>query len=72
MCMPIWHSEVVEVQLQNRYGTMHGGCMATLVDTVGTSALCTVVSCLWLGIRIQLTYKRGMSADSPRFALTFN
>ena len=32
---------VSAVQLQNRYGTLHGGCIATIVDTVGSAALVT-------------------------------
>jgi acyl-coenzyme A thioesterase 13 len=28
--------------VQNRYGTLHGGCVATLVDVVSTVALLTV------------------------------
>lgn len=31
----------VSPQVQNRYGTLHGGCIATIVDTVGTAALLT-------------------------------
>ena len=29
------------LQVQNRYGTLHGGCIATIVDTVGSAALVT-------------------------------
>ena len=27
---------------KHRYGTLHGGCIATLVDTVGSAALVTM------------------------------
>ena len=32
----------VRPRVQNRYGTLHGGCVATLVDVVSTVALLTV------------------------------
>ena len=32
----------VRPRVQNRYGTLHGGCVATLVDVVSTAALLTV------------------------------
>ncbi|KAG2450492.1 hypothetical protein HYH02_004993 [Chlamydomonas schloesseri] len=32
----------VRERVQNRYGTLHGGCTATLVDTLTTAALLTV------------------------------
>ena len=32
----------VTPRVQNRYGTLHGGCVATLVDVVSTVALLTV------------------------------
>ncbi|WIA42983.1 hypothetical protein OEZ86_009521 [Tetradesmus obliquus] len=32
----------VTKKLQNRYGTLHGGCIATLVDVVGSAALVTL------------------------------
>lgn len=32
---------MVDHSLQNAYGTLHGGCTATLVDVLGTMALLT-------------------------------
>ena len=32
----------VRSRVQNRYGTLHGGCVAPLVDVVSTVALLTV------------------------------
>lgn len=32
----------VHKRVQNRYGTLHGGAIATLIDVVGTAALLTV------------------------------
>ena len=32
----------VRASAQNRYGTLHGGCIATAVDVISTAALVTV------------------------------
>jgi len=49
-------SMMIVPQLQNRYGTMHGGCMATVVDTVGTAALCTVSAKAGVSLSISIDY----------------
>lgn len=40
----------------NRYGTLHGGCIATLVDTVGTAALVTVSPKGGVSLSINVNY----------------
>lgn len=40
----------------NRYGTLHGGCIATLVDTVGTAALVTVSTKGGVSLSINVNY----------------
>mmetsp|Transcript_6413 Transcript_6413/g.15984 ORF Transcript_6413/g.15984 Transcript_6413/m.15984 type:complete len:164 (-) Transcript_6413:956-1447(-) len=45
--------------VQNRYGTLHGGCVATLVDVVSTAALVTVSAAP--GVSVDL----GVSFMSP-------
>lgn len=39
--------------VQNRYGTLHGGCIATLVDVVTTAALVTVSD--FSGVTLELS-----------------
>ena len=60
-----WRSEVraepgvvrcalpVSASVQNRYGTLHGGCVATLVDVVSTAALVTVSD--YSGVTLELS-----------------
>lgn len=50
----------VAARLQNRYNTLHGGCIATLVDTVGTAALLTVSARSGVSLNINVNYLRGM------------
>ncbi|KAK9845554.1 hypothetical protein WJX84_003688 [Apatococcus fuscideae] len=40
----------------NRFGTLHGGCMATLVDTVGNAALRTKLDNTGVSLHIATTY----------------
>jgi acyl-coenzyme A thioesterase 13 len=40
----------------NRYNTLHGGCIATLVDTVGTAALITVSDQTGVSISMSCSY----------------
>ena len=43
----------VTPSVQNRYGTLHGGCVATLVDVVTTAALVTVSD--YSGVTLELS-----------------
>eukprot|EP00891_Asterochloris_glomerata_P004867 jgi/Astpho2/4867/gw1.00069.118.1_t len=43
-------------KVQNRYGTLHGGCVATLVDTVGSAALVTKVENAGVSLHISVDY----------------
>jgi acyl-coenzyme A thioesterase 13 len=43
----------VSESVQNRYGTLHGGCIATLVDVVTTAALVTVSD--FSGVTLELS-----------------
>ena len=44
------------MQVQNRYGTLHGGCIATIVDTVGTAALVTMSPISGVSLSISVDY----------------
>ncbi|KAL4421379.1 hypothetical protein ABPG75_010670 [Micractinium tetrahymenae] len=46
----------VTLAVANRYGTLHGGCIATLVDTVGTAALVTVSPKGGVSLSINVNY----------------
>ncbi|CAL5219115.1 g889 [Coccomyxa viridis] len=48
----------VEPRVQNRYGTLHGGCIATLVDVVGSAALVTVSERSGVSLNISVDYLR--------------
>ncbi|GAB4813667.1 hypothetical protein N2152v2_000713 [Parachlorella kessleri] len=54
----------VRTRVQNRYGTLHGGCIATLVDTVGTAALLTLNGRSGVSLAINVDYLRGMPGGS--------
>ncbi|KAL6771902.1 hypothetical protein ACKKBG_A28220 [Auxenochlorella protothecoides x Auxenochlorella symbiontica] len=45
-------------ELQNRYGTLHGGCIATLVDVVGSAALLTKIEKSGVSLNISVNYLR--------------
>lgn len=42
--------------MQNRYGTLHGGCIATLVDVVSTAALVTVSEKAGVSLSMNIDY----------------
>ncbi|KAG2493276.1 hypothetical protein HYH03_008413 [Edaphochlamys debaryana] len=42
--------------VQNRYGTLHGGCTATLVDTVSTAALLTASPHSGVSVGLSVNY----------------
>ncbi|EFN54601.1 hypothetical protein CHLNCDRAFT_135083 [Chlorella variabilis] len=42
--------------VSNRYGTLHGGCIATLVDTVGSAALVTASPKGGVSLNINVNY----------------
>lgn len=46
----------VSSKMQNRYNTLHGGCSATIVDTVGTAAIATVHQDLGVSLSININY----------------
>mmetsp|Transcript_38618 Transcript_38618/g.85934 ORF Transcript_38618/g.85934 Transcript_38618/m.85934 type:complete len:189 (+) Transcript_38618:109-675(+) len=46
----------VTQKVSNRYGTLHGGCIATLVDTVSTAALVTVSDQTGVSVNLATTY----------------
>lgn len=50
----------VKPQLQNRYGTLHGGAIATLVDVVGSLALITQSSRSGVSLAINTLYLNPM------------
>jgi acyl-coenzyme A thioesterase 13 len=50
----------VEPRVQNRNGTLHGGCTATIVDVVGTAALLTQVSRGGVSLNINTNYIAAM------------
>ncbi|EFJ43851.1 hypothetical protein VOLCADRAFT_36389, partial [Volvox carteri f. nagariensis] len=43
-------------RVQNRYGTLHGGATATLVDTISTAALLTVSPHSGVSVHLAVTY----------------
>lgn len=47
---------LVSPELQNRYETLHGGCIATIVDTVGTLAILTTGSRSGVSVNISVNY----------------
>ena len=49
----------VDDSVRNRYGTLHGGCTATLIDTVGSAALVTVSKRSGVSLNISTTYLAG-------------
>lgn len=48
--------------VRNRYQTLHGGCTATLIDTVGSAALITVSTRSGVSLNISTTYLAAMPA----------
>ncbi|KAK9909006.1 hypothetical protein WJX75_005981 [Coccomyxa subellipsoidea] len=48
----------VEPRVQNRYGTLHGGCIATLVDVVGSAALVTQSEKSGVSLNMNIDYLR--------------
>ncbi|KAK9812786.1 hypothetical protein WJX72_003675 [[Myrmecia] bisecta] len=46
----------VTPRVANRYGTLHGGCIATLVDTVGSAALVTQSTRSGVSLNISVDY----------------
>jgi acyl-coenzyme A thioesterase 13 len=46
----------VSQRVTNRYNTLHGGCIATLVDTVSTAALITASDQTGVSISLSCTY----------------
>ena len=50
----------VAKRVQNRNGTLHGGCIATLVDVVGSAALCTQSVRGGVSLNISTNYLRPM------------
>lgn len=50
----------VDASVRNRYGTLHGGCTATLIDTVGSAALVTVSKRSGVSLNISTTYLAAM------------
>mmetsp|Transcript_18359 Transcript_18359/g.59761 ORF Transcript_18359/g.59761 Transcript_18359/m.59761 type:complete len:157 (+) Transcript_18359:2-472(+) len=46
----------VTPKVANRYGTLHGGCIATLVDVVGSAALVTASSLSGVSVEISTSY----------------
>jgi len=50
----------VTPEVQNRYGTLHGGCTATLVDTVGSAALVTMSLKSGVSLSISVNYISAM------------
>lgn len=47
-------------EVQNRYGTLHGGCTATLVDTVGSAAIVTMSLRSGVSLCISVNYISAM------------
>lgn len=52
----------VDDSVRNRYRTLHGGCTATLIDTVGSAALITVSTRSGVSLNISTTYLSAMPA----------
>jgi len=50
----------VELRVQNRNGTLHGGCTATIVDVVGTAALLTQIPRGGVSLNINTNYLSAM------------
>lgn len=46
----------VTEHVENRYGTLHGGCIATLVDVVSTAALITTSDSSGVTLDLNVTY----------------
>ena len=46
----------VTEKLENRYGTLHGGCIATLVDVVSTAALITLSDSSGVTLDLNVSY----------------
>ncbi|GLC50518.1 hypothetical protein PLESTB_000388500 [Pleodorina starrii] len=57
----------VSERVQNRYGTLHGGATATLVDTISTAALLTTCPHSGVSVHLAVTYLAPMpgSRTSP-------
>ncbi|BDA41735.1 probable acyl-coenzyme A thioesterase 13 [Coccomyxa sp. Obi] len=54
----------VEARVQNRYNTLHGGCIATLVDVVGSAALVTQSERSGVSLHMSVEYLRpALSGD---------
>mmetsp|Transcript_1192 Transcript_1192/g.3372 ORF Transcript_1192/g.3372 Transcript_1192/m.3372 type:complete len:165 (+) Transcript_1192:188-682(+) len=47
-----------EPERLNRYGTLHGGCIATLVDSVSTVALVTEINESGVSVNLAVTYMK--------------
>lgn len=50
----------VSPEVQNRYGTLHGGCTATIVDTVGSAAVVTMSLKSGVSLSINVNYISAM------------
>jgi len=48
----------VRAEARNRYGTLHGGCVATLVDVISTAALVTVSDSPGVSADLSVSYLR--------------
>eukprot|EP00854_Cymbomonas_tetramitiformis_P014592 gene14592-17243_t len=48
----------VNEKVQNRYGTLHGGCIATLVDVIGSAALMTAADASGVSVDINVSFLR--------------
>lgn len=46
----------VTPRVANRFGTLHGGCIATLVDVIGTAALVTKTQLAGVSVEINVSY----------------
>ncbi|PNH09078.1 Acyl-coenzyme A thioesterase 13 [Tetrabaena socialis] len=55
----------VTARVQNRYGTLHGGCTATLVDTVSTAALLTASPHTGVSVNLAINYVAPMPGSGP-------
>jgi uncharacterized protein (TIGR00369 family) len=53
----------VSPAVSNRYGTLHGGCIATLVDTVGSAALITLSPKGGVSLAINVNYLSKVPTD---------
>lgn len=54
----------VTKNLANRYGTLHGGAVATIVDVFGTAALATVSDTLGVSLDLNTTFLKGTPLGS--------